>query len=238
MVAKIKIFYQENKMWVYLAQYMLISLALAIFAILLDVRYIPVLKYIPDLFLTSVDLAKLILSTLAGSLLTITTFTFSTIMVVLTMYSSNFSPRVVSNFLTEKITMKVLGIFIGGFFYCLLTLFFMKKTYAEVLVISATIGVIYAVLCIIYFVVFVYTVSSSVQASKLISRLYDESIVIINKTLEKRSGLETLEDYSTEYFGFSYDILSNYSGYLVLIEFEEIVRSLSDYEADLVIEKK
>lgn len=120
MLAKLRIYFDENKMWFYLAQYMLISFLLALAAILVDIRYIPILDYVPNIFLTSVELAKLILSTLAGSLLTITTFTFSTIMVVLTMYSSNFSPRVVNNFLTEKITMKVLGIFVGGFFYCIL----------------------------------------------------------------------------------------------------------------------
>lgn len=72
---------------------------LAIGAILIDTKYVPILDFIPDLFLTRVELAKVILGTLSGSLLTITTFTFSTIMVVLTMYSSNFSPRVVNNFL-------------------------------------------------------------------------------------------------------------------------------------------
>ncbi|NLX94175.1 MAG: DUF2254 domain-containing protein, partial [Clostridiales bacterium] len=140
----------------YLGNYISISFLVAIVAILIDTKTIPLLDYIPDFLLTSVELAKLILGTLSGALLTITTFTFSTIMVVLTMYSSNFSPRVVTNFLTDKITMKVLGIFVGGFFYCILALFFMRKGFSDYLVVSATIAVIYSVLCILYFVVFVY----------------------------------------------------------------------------------
>lgn len=180
MFERLKMYYNGNKMWVQLGQYILISFLLAIVAILIDTKTIPGLDYIPNLFLTSIDLAKLILSTLTASLLTITTFTFSTIMVVLTMYSSNYSPRVVSNFLTDKITMKVLGIFVGGFFYCILALFFMRKSFSEYLVVSATIAVIYSVLCILYFVVFVYNVSSSIQATRLIDRLYDESYEIID----------------------------------------------------------
>lgn len=235
MISKIKIFYSENKMWVYLGKYILISFLLAVVAILIDTKFIPVLEYIPDLFLTSVDLAKVILGTLSGSLLTITTFTFSTIMVVLTMYSSNFSPRVVNNFLTDKITMKVLGIFVGGFFYCILALFFMRKAFSEYLVVSATIAVIYSALCIIYFVIFVYNVSSSIQATNLIGRLYDESREIIERTLKFREDHVSLDHYEMGLFGSKLEIVSDKSGYLVLIDFKEILNILKNIRSEFVV---
>lgn len=235
MRTKIRIFYNENRMWVDLSKYILISILLAVGAILIDTKFIPLLDYIPIFLLTSVDLAKLILSTLAGSLLTITTFTFSTIMVVLTMYSSNFSPRVASNFLTDKITIKVLGIFVGGFFYCILTLFFMRKVYSEYLVLSATIAVIYSALCIIYFVIFVYNVSSSIQASKLISRLYDESYEIIVRILKQRENYTSLDQYEIGVFRSKLEIISVESGYLELIDFKEILRILKDIETKFIL---
>lgn len=236
MVSKIKIFYSENKMWMYLGKYILISFLLAVGAILIDTKFIPVLEYIPDLFLTSVDLAKVILGTLSGSLLTITTFTFSTIMVVLTMYSSNFSPRVVNNFLTDKITMKVLGIFVGGFFYCILALFFMRKAFSEYLVVSATIAVIYSALCIIYFVIFVYNVSSSIQATNLIGRLYDESREIIERALKYRENHLNLDHYESGLFGSKLEVVSDKNGYLVLIEFKEILNILKDIRSEFIVE--
>ena len=236
MFTKIRVFYNNNKMWIYLGKYILISFLLALGAILTDIKFIPLLDYIPEILLTSVDLAKLILGTLTGSLLTITTFTFSTIMVVLTMYSSNFSPRVVNNFLTDKITMKVLGIFIGGFCYCILTLFFMRKLYSEYLVISATIAVIYSILCIIYFVIFVYYVASSIQATKLISNLYDESYKIIERTLKNRENNLSLDDCEIGVFRSELEIISDKNGYLEFIEFQEILNILKDIEAKLVLE--
>lgn len=235
MITKIKFFYNENKIWMYLGKYIIISFMLAAVAILTDIKYIPILDYIPDLLLTSVDLAKVILGTLSGSLLTITTFTFSTIMVVLTMYSSNFSPRVVNNFLTDKITMKVLGIFVGGFCYCILALFFMRKIYSEYLVVSATIAVIYSVLCIIYFVIFVYNVSSSIQATKLISRLYDESYEIILRTLENREDYLSLDEHKIGTFKSKLEILSDRSGYLEVIEFRGILNALKDTESKFIL---
>lgn len=235
MIDRIKIFYNENKMWMHLGKYILISFLLAIGAILIDIEVIPLLGYIPNLFLTSVDLAKTILGTLSGSLLTITTFTFSTIMVVLTMYSSNFSPRVVENFLTEKSTMKVLGVFVGGFFYCILALFFMRKSLSGHLVISASIAVIYAALCIINFVVFVYKVSSSIQATNLITRLYDESRDIIDKTFKQRKKQISLEKYGVGPLEAELEIISDRNGYLVHIDFKEILHLLKDIKSEFVI---
>ncbi len=235
MIDKLKIFYRENKMWMYLSKYILISLFLSVGVILIDTKFIPILDYIPDLLLTSVDLAKVILGTLAGALLTITTFTFSTIMVVLTMYSSDFSPRVVNNFLTDKITMKVLGIFVGGFFYCTLALFFMRKSYSEYLVVSATIAVIYSAFCIIYFVIFVYRVSSSIQATKLIGRLYDESYEIIERALKYRENQLSLDHYEIGVFRSKLEIISNKSGYLELIEFKDILEILKDIDTKVIL---
>lgn len=235
LIDRIKIFYRNNTMWVYLIRSIFVSILLAIFVILIDSQVIGGKEYIPDFLLTSVDLAKLILSTLAGSLLTITTFTFSTIMVVLTTYSSNFSPRVVNNFLTDKTTMKVLGIFIGGFTYSILALFFMRNTFSSFLVLSATIAVIYAIVCILYFVVFVYRVSSSIQASKLINQIFDEAHESIDDALEDREHQSNTDDYEIGRYGEQISIKSNRSGYLEWIEFDDLLRTLSDIDGKLIL---
>lgn len=235
LIDKIKIFYRHNTMWVYLVRSIFISIVLATTVILMDSQIIIGKEFIPRFLLTSVDLAKLILSTLAGSLLTITTFTFSTIMVVLTTYSSNFSPRVVNNFLTDKTTMKVLGIFIGGFTYCILALFFMRQALSEFLVLSATIAVIYAVLCIIYFVVFVFRVSSFIQASKLIGQIYDEAYEAIDEALEHRKNQISSNDYEIGRFKKQFEIIADRNGYLEWIEFDDILRTLKNVESKLVV---
>lgn len=228
-------FYENKKFWLYILRYILISILLAVFAILIDTKFINVLSFIPSIFLTSIELAKVILGTLAGSLLTITTFTFSTIMVVITMYSSNFSPRVVNNFLNDKISMKVLGIFVGGFLYCISTLFFMKNSFSNYLVISASIAVVYSILSVIYFVMFIYAVSSSIQATKLISRLYDESYTIIDRALEYRKNQIGLDSYEIGNYLKKIDILSDRNGYLELISFHELLRILQDFDSKIII---
>lgn len=235
MIDKIKIFYKNNTIWIFLASRILFSIVLAVGVILIDTKFVPVLDYIPTIFLTSIGLAKTILSTLVGALLAMTTFTFSTITVVLTMYSSEFSPRAVNNFLKDKTTMRVLGIFVGGFFYCILALFFMRKSFSEYLVLSATIGVIYSLLCVIYFVVFVYKVVQFIQVSKLIGRLYDESYEVIETALKYRKNQVSVEDYEAGLFKSSRELITDRVGYLEHVEFEGILYALDGIKAKLVL---
>lgn len=135
---RLRLKYERNIVWIYPLINMVGALSLSLGVIYLDTRGYVIYEHVPRIFLTSVSLARKILGALVASLLTITTFTFSTIMAVLTMYSSDFSPRIVENFLREKISLKVMGMFIGGFFYSITSLLFMRDALESDLVISAS----------------------------------------------------------------------------------------------------
>ncbi len=237
MLRRIKELYVSNNIWIQPVKFILISFVISVITILIDSRVIPVHSYIPNVLLTSVDLAKAILSTLSGALLTMTTFTFSTIMIVLTMYSSDFTPRVIENFLTDDSTTKVLGVFVGGFFYCITSLFFMRSSLSYS-ILAATIAIIYSVVCIFYFISFVYSVSSSIQVSKLISRLYKESSEVIEKTMSFREKHEILVEENIEIYKSKSDIYSQKNGYLEEIKFDDIKNHIDGMTCKVVIKER
>lgn len=68
------------------------------------------------------DGAREILSSVAGSIITVVSVTFSVTIVALTVASQHFGPRLLSNFMRDTGVQAVLGIFIGTFVYCLLVL--------------------------------------------------------------------------------------------------------------------
>jgi uncharacterized membrane protein len=208
----------RNSIWVIPVTYCLMALALALIVVYIDMNILPLLDFELAFFLaTSVDLAKEILGSISGALLTMTTITFSTIMVVLTTYSSQFSPRVLTNFVNDRRTMRVLGVFMGGFLYSILSLAFMQQATFEGEVISAIVAVMLAVLCLFFFAYFIHFVASSIQVSNLINSLVEDVKEEIEKE-EKRidqdhvavSGLkpEMVESYDkttalqSEDFGF------------------------------------
>ncbi len=238
MFQRIKELYIGNRIWIQPIKYILVSFLISILTVLADTRTIPVIEFVPEILLTSVGLAKDILATLSGALLTMTTFTFSTIMIVLTTYSSDFTPRVVENFLTDESTTRVLGVFIGGFFYCITSLFFMKNSLTEYLIISATIAIIYSVVCIFYFIAFVYSVSSSIQVSKLISRLYGESSDVIDKTITFRQKNISFDDEELDIYKSKTDLYSQDNGYLEDIAFEAILSYTDDFDCKIRITKR
>ena len=94
----------KESLWLKPAIIGLFSLLLAVLVGLLDSgRYLLLENFLPPMLMTSVELSRTILGVIAGALITMTIFTFSTTMVVLTTYSSQFSPRVVKNFLMEHL---------------------------------------------------------------------------------------------------------------------------------------
>jgi len=66
--------------------------------------------------------ARSILSTVAGSMITTAGVVFSITIVVLSLTSSQFGPRLLGNFIRDTGIQVVLGTFIATFIYCLLTL--------------------------------------------------------------------------------------------------------------------
>ncbi|MBP2027500.1 putative membrane protein [Acetoanaerobium pronyense] len=228
----------RKSIWVYPIFYSITSLILSIFIITLDSRWIlDIENYMPEIFFTSVDLAETVLATIAGALLSMTIFTFSTTMVVLTMYSSQFSPRTVENFLTNKITMQILGVFMGGFVYSIFSLLFMRQSLSEMMVISATIGVIYAIICLVYFAVFVHHVGNYIQASNLIQRLNESSFEKVSeyKNMVNKWGItRELDIYE---YGVVLSITSKENGYIQLIDYEGIYEVAQETKSTIILEK-
>jgi hypothetical protein len=70
----------------------------------------------------SPDAARQILSSLAGSLITVVGVVFSVVIVALTLASQQFGPRMLRTFIRDKGSQLTLGTFVATFFYAMLAL--------------------------------------------------------------------------------------------------------------------
>ncbi|MCF8000907.1 MAG: DUF2254 domain-containing protein [Halanaerobiales bacterium] len=174
--------------------YSIYAIFISAFVLILERYYQPYLMgVLPNIFFTPFDITTTILSTIAGSLLSIVTISFSIIMVVLTTYSTQFSPRTLQDFLKSKITLKVLGIFIGGFIYSIVTLLFLKSN-EQTVFLSAAVGVLIVIFCIIYFVIFINHVSQSIQVNLLIDTLTTEILELVDSVKEFNENHENVRN--------------------------------------------
>lgn len=112
--------------------------------------------------------ARSILSIMTASLLSMITVSFSTIMVVLTLYSAQFSPKTLQNFLQSKTSLHVLGFFMGVFIYAVSQLYLVQDTAPYPRTLSASLGLVLTIASLIVFAYFIHHVASSIQVHLLV----------------------------------------------------------------------
>lgn len=183
---------------------------------------------LPKVLFANFDLSMTIISTIASSIMTMTTITFSTIMVVLTTFLSQYSPRTLQNFINDRPTQRVLAIFVSGVVYCITLLILLKDESGQELFISAAFAAIVAIICLFVFVYFVHHVSNWVKVSNLIHNItIKTNHKIENSPLYRKkdklesthTGIDPLSFEDTE----ACYVYSNESGYLQHIEIEGLL---------------
>lgn len=136
------------------------------------------------------DGASLVLSTIAGSMVTISGVVFSMTLVALSLASSQLGPRLLREFMRDTSNQVVLGTFISTFIYCLLVLRSIRRAEELEFVphLSVTLGVASAVASLAVLIYFVHHVSTSIQADEVVGRVANELNAGIERLFPTRLG--------------------------------------------------
>lgn len=128
--------------------------------------------------------ARSVLTTIAGSLITVAGLTFSVTVVVLQLASSQFSPRVLRTFLDDRITQLTAGAYVGLFIYCLLVLRTVRGGEDDVEFVPAlaiTTSIVLAVAALGLLLVFIGHVVSLVQVANIAARVHATLVASLEK---------------------------------------------------------
>ncbi|TWT09288.1 DUF2254 domain-containing protein [Planomicrobium sp. CPCC 101079] len=227
----------KEKFWMTPAIFSILAVLLSIGFFYVDLLLVERYKeFIPSILLTKVDLAKTIMGTLSGALLTMSTFTFSTILVVLTMYSSQFSPRALKNFVHDKVTWRVLGVFLGGFIYNTLSLLFMRDDLYTHDVISTFIGILIAFYCLATFTYFIHYIATTVQVGKLVDELIEDTERVISRYQDLQEEKITVS--KSLYWspsGSKHVVAAKKEGYLQFLALDKLKNYAEEHELQIEI---
>ena len=119
-----------------------------------------------------------VLGSIAASMITLAGVVFSMTLVALSLASTQLGPRLLRNFMRDTATQAVLGTFIATFLYCLLVLRTVRRA-DEVLFVphlSASLGVLLAVVSVGVLIYFIHHVSVSIQANEIVALVGTELI--------------------------------------------------------------
>lgn len=142
--------------------------------------------------------ARDMLAVVAGSMITVAGTVFSITIVALTLASTQFSPRILRNFMRDTGNQVVLGAFVGIFAYCIVVLRTIRENGADeggnfVPSIGVAFGVIFGLSGIGFLIYFIHHVATTIQATSIISAIAEETIAEIE------------ENYAFEYDKIQFD---------------------------------
>jgi len=164
-------------------------------------------EQIPYLFIEDYETARAILTTLIGGILSLTVFSFTMVMVVLSQASSNFSPRLLPSLVSNKRHQLILGVYIGTLLYCIIILIVLGANDIETHSVgfSAMLAAISGVFCTGLFVYFIHSISVSIQIQNIIDNIFRSSSKYLDKDIEDSSTLKVglrefrMDDFETIY---------------------------------------
>jgi uncharacterized membrane protein len=125
---------------------------------------------------TDPGMAQLLLGAIAGSCITVVSVVYSVLLIALTFASIQFSPRILTSFLKDRVSQGTLGVFIGTFSYCLILLPSIHgQPYVFVPTLSMTVGLALATVCIFYLIYFIQHIALAIQANYIVHRIARET---------------------------------------------------------------
>jgi len=124
--------------------------------------------------------ASNVLAIIAGSTITVAGTVYSITIVALTLASTQFSPRILRNFMRDTGNQFVLGVLVGIFAYCIIVLRTIKSGGDETTNFVPSIAVVFGVLLGLFgvgaLIYFIHHVATSIQATSIISTIADETV--------------------------------------------------------------
>jgi uncharacterized membrane protein len=134
--------------------------------------------------------SRAVLSTVAASMMTIASVTFSITIVALQLASTQFGPRLLRNFMRDRGNQVAIGTFIATFTYCLLVLRTVNGTDSEPFVphASVTVGLLLALASLGVLIYFIHHAAESIQAESVIGEVSLELERAIDRLYPERLG--------------------------------------------------
>lgn len=177
------------------------------------------------------QLAQVILGSIATSMMTIVSIVFAILLMMLTLASMQFSPRILVSFARDRVTQQTLGIFLGTFTYCLAALpaaRFVPHPFAPVLTVLG--AMLLALACVLWLLFFIHHISQAISVNHILDRVARETEAMIDELMPQPRRITLLSaDPPIESRPDEGVILNKVSGYIRFIDTKKLVSMAKDY---------
>ena len=146
----------------------------------------------PRLFGAGAAGARGLLESIAGSMITVAGVTFSITIVALTLASTQYSPRILRNFMRDRANQTVLGVFLGIYAYCLVVLRTIRGGGDDDGLFVPSLAVLFglglAFVAIGFLIFFIHHVATAIQATSILEAASAETLQAIDRLFPAELG--------------------------------------------------
>lgn len=145
----------------------------------------------PLVFTGGPEAARTLLSTITSSMITFTGLVFSITVVVLQLTSSQFSPRVLRTFLSDRANQLALGVFTATFVYAMMVLRTVRSSFEGspfVPQLATTVAVGLVLLSVGIFLYYIHHITNSIRAASIIAGIGRETRAELDRRYPEDSG--------------------------------------------------
>lgn len=191
------------------------------------------------------DGARSMLSTVAGSAIGVAGTTFSITIAALTLASSQFGPRLLTNFVRDRGNQIVLGTYIATFTYCLLVLRTIRNATNNAQVddsvvphISVTVGVLLALADLGVLIYFIHHIALTIQVSHIIASIGNDIVDGIERLFPEKIGVDAVafdDDLASRRFedwfeDEAYPVKAHEGGYVQYVDSDAVLELAREHD--------
>jgi len=181
----------RTSLWFLPSLMMVVAIALALALVSIDAAISSrgLSETLPRVFGAGAEGSREMLSAIATSMITIAGVAFSITIVALSLASSQYSSRILRNFMRDRANQTVLGAFVGIYVYCLIVLRTVRGGDSPfVPSLAVLVAVLLAFVGIGCFIFFIHHIAASIQAESIIKSAADETRQAIDRLFPAEIG--------------------------------------------------
>ncbi|MFN3402786.1 MAG: DUF2254 domain-containing protein [Cytophagaceae bacterium] len=182
------------------------------------------------------DTLREILSTFLMSLISITIFSFSMVMLVLNQAASHYSPKLLNWLVGQKKYQFILGMYLGTIVFTILLLIQIPEDtdFKPLFHFAVVLNAALTFYCITLFVKFISNVSDDIQVSNIVENIYKKTRKRIDEESGNSDDFMAFDIDAENWFEFS----CNDSGYLQKVTYEGLTDTLRKHNLKMIILQK
>lgn len=196
-----------------------------------------VMDDLPFMIISNHETARLILSSIATGIISLTVFSFTMVMLVLNQAAANFSPRVIPGLISYKSNQRVLGLFLGTLIYTLVIMVNVRAEYYSISLpgFSVFMAMCFTIVCLGFFVYFIHSISQAIQIESILENIYEVTHRQLEKEIEsdRGPGIPNVFTHSADW----QTLESPKTGYLQSLDEKAVLNICAKYDVVLYFEQ-